>query len=57
MDRHCTSMDENKVKSVSEEKEYKLLEINRNNFTRVYPAGTRIDSSNYDPMVALFHGS
>jgi phosphatidylinositol phospholipase C delta len=49
-------MDENKVKTISEEKEEELLRLNRNFFTRIYPAGTRIDSSNYDPMLSLLHG-
>ena len=50
-------MDENKIKSLSDEKETELLRLNRYNFTRIYPAGTRIDSSNYDPTISLLYGS
>lgn len=50
-------MDENKIKTLSEEKEEDLLKLNRNFFTRIYPAGTRIDSSNYDPTISFLYGS
>ena len=34
-----------------------LLDFHRKYFTRIYPAGTRVDSSNYDPIPAFNSGS
>ena len=36
--------------SSSEEKARKLVQINTRNLSRIYPKGTRTDSSNYDPF-------
>jgi len=33
-----------------------LLKYNRTQFTRIYPKGGRIDSSNYDPMKMWLNG-
>jgi phosphatidylinositol phospholipase C delta len=33
-----------------------LVEFHRRFFTRIYPSGQRVNSSNYDPMVALSVG-
>ena len=32
------------------DKAYQLLRVNQRYFTRIYPKGQRIDSSNYDPV-------
>ncbi len=34
-----------------------LLEFNENQFSRIYPKGLRVDSSNYDPVPAWTCGS
>lgn len=38
-----TSLEESKVNE-------NLVEFHKKYFSRIYPAGTRVDSSNYDPI-------
>lgn len=46
------------ISSLEESKVHeKLLDFHRRYFTRIYPAGTRVDSSNYDPIPAFNCGS
>lgn len=35
----------------------KLVEILKKSFVRLYPAGVRVDSSNYDPIKGFLSGS
>lgn len=34
-----------------------LIDFHKKYFTRIYPAGKRVDSSNYDPIKAFIAGS
>eukprot|EP00271_Cylindrocystis_brebissonii_P007362 TRINITY_DN2075_c0_g4_i1.p1 TRINITY_DN2075_c0_g4~~TRINITY_DN2075_c0_g4_i1.p1 ORF type:complete len:625 (-),score=128.03 TRINITY_DN2075_c0_g4_i1:792-2666(-) len=34
-----------------------LVRFTQRNILRIYPAGTRVDSSNYDPMLGWIHGA
>ncbi|XP_059063723.1 phosphoinositide phospholipase C 2 isoform X3 [Cryptomeria japonica] len=34
-----------------------LVRFTQKNILRVYPKGTRVDSSNYNPLIAWFHGA
>ncbi|CAK61023.1 unnamed protein product (macronuclear) [Paramecium tetraurelia] len=45
-----SSLDESKVNE-------NLLDFHRRYFTRIYPSGSRVDSSNYDPIPAFNSGS
>ncbi|CAD8205549.1 unnamed protein product [Paramecium pentaurelia] len=45
-----SSLDESKVNE-------NLLDFHRRYFTRIYPSGSRVDSSNYDPIQAFNSGS
>ncbi|CAD2216353.1 phospholipase C, delta [Angomonas deanei] len=47
---HCTSLSEKKAKTVYEENPHAFTKINAACLTRIYPAGTRFDSSNYNPQ-------
>jgi hypothetical protein len=44
------SLEENKVTQLLETKEEKVVDYTKKFFIRTYPAGGRINSSNYDPM-------
>lgn len=49
----CVSHDESRVQQFCEEGEGpQLIEFNHAHLTRVYPAGKRVDSSNFDPTPA-----
>lgn len=37
--------------------EYDLIKYHRRFFSRIYPKGTRFDSSNYDPIPGIIAGS
>ena len=50
------SLSENKVIKHYKEEREKLIEFSANSFLRVYPKGTRIDSSNYDPVKSWICG-
>ncbi|KAG0599415.1 hypothetical protein M758_12G149900 [Ceratodon purpureus] len=51
------SLAESKVKDVAEEFPELLVKFTQRNILRVYPAGTRIDSSNYNPVLSWNHGA
>jgi phosphatidylinositol phospholipase C delta len=51
------SLAESKVKDVAEEFPQLLVKFTQRNILRVYPAGTRIDSSNYNPVLSWNHGA
>ena len=52
------SLDENKIIDIckSEKKGKTFIDYLKKYFVRVYPKGTRIDSSNYDPMPSFALG-
>ena len=52
-----SSLDENKLLKLMQTKEKQLLEFHKKHFTRIYPAGARVDSSNYDPIHSFCAGS
>ena len=44
------SMPEGKIASLAKYKEADLVNFSKKHFVRVYPAGTRFDSSNFSPV-------
>ncbi len=42
---------------LAKNKEADLMKFQTRHFTRIYPSGARIDSSNYDPVAAFNIGS
>jgi hypothetical protein len=50
------SLDENKVRSICQTEGNQFIDFNRNHFTRIYPAGSRVDSTNYDPVLGMAYG-
>ncbi|EGR29964.1 phospholipase eta 2, putative [Ichthyophthirius multifiliis] len=52
-----SSIDESKVEKLLTTKPKELVDINKQAFTRVYPGGLRIDSSNYNPINGFLSGS
>ena len=44
------SMPEGKVYNLAKSCEADLVNFSRKNFVRVYPAGARVDSSNFSPV-------
>lgn len=51
------SFSENKVNKFIKSSATELLEFNENQFSRIYPKGLRVDSSNYDPVPSWTCGS
>lgn len=47
---HCTSFSESKAKKVMQVNPSVFMRINDRHLTRVYPAGSRFDSSNFNPQ-------
>lgn len=47
---HCSSYSEKKAKSIADENADALVKINDTYISRIYPAGSRFDSSNYHPQ-------
>ncbi len=59
-DRSCweiSSLDEGNIIKLFEKHPKQLIEFHKKYFTRIFPKGLRIDSSNYDPMNAFIAGS
>ncbi|KJE88621.1 phospholipase C-eta2 [Capsaspora owczarzaki ATCC 30864] len=52
-----SSFAEAKTKKFASKLPSQLIEYNKKQLSRIYPAGTRVDSSNYDPQVAWNCGS
>ncbi|CAM45237.1 putative phosphoinositide-specific phospholipase C [Leishmania braziliensis MHOM/BR/75/M2904] len=46
---HCSSFSEGKVEAIARENRDALVRINDTYLSRTYPAGSRFDSSNYNP--------
>ena len=51
------SLSESKIMSYSKTEKEKLIKFSSNSFLRIYPTGTRFDSSNYDPTKAWICGA
>lgn len=51
------SLSESKVNKLYETNREQLIEFTTNSFLRIYPKGTRIDSSNYDPVKSWICGA
>jgi len=51
------SLSEGKIAKYMKHDAQKMLEFTSNSFLRVYPAGTRFDSSNYDPVKPWIAGA
>lgn len=51
------SLSETKVAKLYETNREQLIDFTTNSFLRVYPKGTRIDSSNYDPVKSWICGA
>lgn len=47
---NISSIKESVFEKLSKEHEDKMQDFLRNNFLRIYPSGTRVDSSNFDPI-------
>ena len=51
-----SSFSESKTESFINKENWKLIEYNKRQIGRIYPKGSRIDSSNYNPVPMWFHG-
>eukprot|EP01017_Pseudomicrothorax_dubius_P004385 TRINITY_DN10866_c0_g1_i1.p1 TRINITY_DN10866_c0_g1~~TRINITY_DN10866_c0_g1_i1.p1 ORF type:complete len:346 (-),score=69.90 TRINITY_DN10866_c0_g1_i1:34-1014(-) len=51
------SVDEEKIAKISKTNEKALVDFHKKYFTRIYPKGTRVDSSNYSPVEPWIYGS
>lgn len=51
------SLAESKLDEVAEENPELLVNFTKRNILRIYPSGVRVDSSNYDPVIAWVHGA
>ena len=45
-----SSFAEKKAMKLSKEEAASFIKYNQRQFSRIYPAGSRVDSSNYDPV-------
>ena len=52
-----TKTSKSKIEHEITKKEQQIIDYTKNFFIRVYPKGTRMDSSNYDPFPGLFAGA
>jgi len=53
----CVSHDEAKLEQLIDDDEGdRVVEFNKQHFTRVYPSGKRVKSSNFDPSLGWLHG-
>lgn len=51
------SLSEPQLQKVARSHPTHIVRFTHNNFLRIYPKGTRIDSSNYNPLLAWTHGA
>ena len=54
---NITSINERKIEKYLKENQKEIIDFHRKFFTRVYPSGKRVDSSNYDPIDSFNAGS
>jgi hypothetical protein len=51
-----SSFGESKTKKFIKDKRSQFIEYNKKQLSRIYPAGSRVDSSNYNPLMAWSAG-
>ncbi|KAL3719906.1 hypothetical protein ACJRO7_004830 [Eucalyptus globulus] len=51
------SLSEQELEEISKESGQDLVRFTQKNLLRIYPKGTRFDSSNYDPLLGWMHGA
>ncbi|XP_065868040.1 phosphoinositide phospholipase C 2-like [Euphorbia lathyris] len=51
------SLSEAQLEDAAEDHGKEIVRFTQRNILRVYPKGTRIDSSNYNPLIAWMHGA
>jgi len=51
------SLNESRIANIFNKNEILLINFHRRYLSRIYPSGTRIDSSNFDPMNSILSGS
>jgi hypothetical protein len=54
---NISSIKETKISKFLKENELEIIDFHRKYFTRVYPHGKRVDSSNYDPVDSFNAGA
>ena len=54
---NISSLNEEKVSKLLKEREKDIIDFHRRYLTRIFPAGKRVDSSNYDPIDAFNAGA
>lgn len=54
---NISSINEEKISKFLKERETEIIDFHRKYFTRIYPSGKRVDSSNYDPIDAFNAGA
>lgn len=47
---NISSINEEKISKFLKDREIEIIDFHRKYFTRIYPSGKRVDSSNYDPI-------
>eukprot|EP01017_Pseudomicrothorax_dubius_P050629 TRINITY_DN9620_c0_g1_i2.p1 TRINITY_DN9620_c0_g1~~TRINITY_DN9620_c0_g1_i2.p1 ORF type:complete len:346 (-),score=86.03 TRINITY_DN9620_c0_g1_i2:19-999(-) len=52
-----SSIDEDKILKLAKSNERGLVDFHKRFFSRIYPRGTRVDSSNFSPMESWIYGS
>ncbi len=52
-----SSLDENKIISIFNKNKGSIIEWHKINFSRIYPSGLRVGSSNYNPYPGFIAGS
>ncbi|TKY56471.1 Phosphoinositide phospholipase C 2 [Spatholobus suberectus] len=51
------SLSEQEVEDIAKNHGTDIVRFTQRNLLRIYPKGTRLDSSNYDPMIGWMHGA
>ena len=54
---NISSLSEKQLASLMQKNERFVLDANRTSFTRIFPGGFRVNSSNYDPILGFMAGS
>jgi len=54
---NISSLSEGQLAKMMQKHEKELIQANRHSFTRIFPGGFRVDSSNYDPIPGFMAGS
>ncbi|KAL1308556.1 hypothetical protein HN51_050533 [Arachis hypogaea] len=51
------SLSEDQLEEIAKTRATEIVRFTQKNLLRIYPRGTRVDSSNYNPMVGWMHGA